>query len=270
MADIDTPPPARAGAASKAPRPVGARLMAAREAAGLSLADLSESTRIPTRMLMLIEAGDFAALPARIYATGFTRSYARALGLNETEYVAAVRAELGISGHSQDSSLDADFEPGDPARVPSAKLAWLAALAAVAVLVGVLVFWRTYYAPAVALPSILPDEQATAEVSPSIELETGPVPTDPASLAPAPAAGLVPAAAALPAVQGALQPVAQVGPAPAVQAAVQPVSQPVAHPAGRSQARHWPTGAHHHRQPRLGGILPPGIAPAPAPSTVAN
>lgn len=236
MADIDTSPPAKIGAASKAPKPVGARLAAAREAAGLSLTDLSESTRIPTRMLMLIEAGDFAALPARIYATGFTRSYARALGLNEAEYVSAVRAELGISGQSSDSGLDADFEPGDPARVPSARLAWLAALAALAVVIGGLMFLRTYYTPAVALPSILPDEQATAEVTPAIELETEPAPTDPASLA----------------------------------AVAEPIAQPAAAAPVQAPAPvHRGTGA-SHRVPRVGGILPPGLAPRPAASTVAN
>lgn len=236
MADIDTTPPAKSGGAAKAPKPVGARLMAAREAAGLSLADLSESTRIPTRMLMLIESGNFAALPARIYATGFTRSYARALGLNEAEYVSAVRAELGISGQSAESGLDTDFAPGDPARVPSARLAWLAALAALAVVIGGLLFWRTYYAPAVTLPSILPDEQATAEVSPSIEFETEPAPTDPASMAAEPVPTLQPAAIA-----------------PAAARA------PVHHGTGWQQRPH-----------RLGGVLPPGLTPQPAASTVVN
>ena len=241
MADIDTTPPARNGAASKAPKPVGARLMAAREAAGLSLSDLSETTRIPTRMLTLIEAGNFAALPARIYATGFTRSYARALGLNEAEYVSAVRAELGISGQSADSLLDRDFEPGDPARVPSARLAWLAALAAVAVVIGGLLFWRTYYAPAVALPSILPDEQASAEVSPSIEFETEPAPTDPASMAAVPVPSPSPAAV-----------------------------MPAAAPAPRAQAPVRRGTGSQHRAPRLGGILPPGLDGQPAASTAQN
>jgi len=140
---------------------VGPRLKATRESAGLSLAQMADQTKIPARMLTLIEAGDFAALPARTYATGFTRTYARVLGLDEKAMVAAVRAELGM--HEQVESRTAhDFEPGDPARVPSARFAWLAAVAALAVVAAGMVLWRTYYAPAVVLPSLLPDEAASA------------------------------------------------------------------------------------------------------------
>ena len=217
----------------------GARLKAAREAAGLSRSGIAEKTRISERMIILMEDGDFAGLPAKTYATGFTRSYARALGLDEEEYVAAVRSELGIAGQSADPSLAAEFEPGDPARVPSARLAWLAALAAAAALIAGLVFWRSYYAPAVSLPSILPDEHATAEVVPTIELETEPAPTDPASMAPLPEATAAPAVA--------------------------PVAAAVAAPA----VRHWAGTSHRwstHRG-QTGATAP--AAPTPA-STIAN
>ena len=75
---------------------VGSRLKAARESAGQSLPQMAAQTKIPVRMLELLEAGNFAALPARTYATGFTRTYARALGLDEQAMVASVRAELGM------------------------------------------------------------------------------------------------------------------------------------------------------------------------------
>lgn len=139
----------------------GPRLKVAREAAGLSVAQISAQTKIPGRMLALIEAGDFGALPGRTYATGFTRTYARMLGLDEAEYVAAVRNELGLSQPAEQRHVPA-FEPGDPARVPTAKFAWLAAVAALLVVAAGLFFWRTYYAPAVNLPSILPPEPATS------------------------------------------------------------------------------------------------------------
>jgi cytoskeletal protein RodZ len=155
----------------------GPRLKAARESAGISLAQLSEHTKIPVRMLVLMEAGDFAGLPARTYATGFTRTYAKALGLNDSEYVAAVRAELGVGDHAP-RAVPQTFEPGDPSRVPSARFAWLAALAALVVLAAGLFFWRSFYAPAATLPSILPEESATA----------GPLPTS----APLPAPVVLP------------------------------------------------------------------------------
>lgn len=148
---------------------VAARLKAARKAAGLSLGQMSEQTRIPARMLELIEAGDFDALPAHTYATGFTRSYARALGLDEQEAVAAVREELGLNQRVE-TRLAPTFEPGDPARVPTARFAWLAAVAALAFVAAGLFLWRNYYAPAVSLPSILPDDAAQAAPSANIPM----------------------------------------------------------------------------------------------------
>jgi len=148
---------------------VGRRLKAARESAGHTLVQMASVTKIPVRMLELLEAGNFAALPARTYATGFTRTYARALGLDEQAMVASVRSELGMQDHKE-TRVIAAFEPGDPARVPSARFAWLAALAALVVLAMGLFLWRTYYAPAVALPSLLPEDAATA--APSMAVPT--------------------------------------------------------------------------------------------------
>jgi len=140
---------------------VGRRLRAARESAGQSLPQMAAQTKIPVRMLELLEAGNFAALPARTYATGFTRTYARALGLDEQAMVASVRAELGMQ-ERKETRVNTAFEPGDPARVPSARLAWVAALAALVIVAAGLFLWRTYYSPAVALPSLVQDEAATA------------------------------------------------------------------------------------------------------------
>lgn len=171
---------------------IGARLLRAREASGMSRTQLAAMTKIPERHLAAIEASDFGALPARTYAVGFSRSYAKALGLNEAEVVDAVRTELA---HMQPSPLRAvpAFEPGDPARVPAARLAWLAALAAlVVVIAGIAFAWRSYYAPGGTLPSILPEE-AAAPAS-SVPAPAAPTPT------PAPVAGPVVFTAMAPAV----------------------------------------------------------------------
>jgi cytoskeletal protein RodZ len=139
----------------------GARLRAARERSGLSLEQVAGETRIPMRMLTLIEAGNFAALPAKAYAMGFTRTYARALGLDADELVGEVRRELGMVEQHDGHGAPA-FEPGDPARVPTARFAWLAAVAALVVLAAGLVMWRSYYAPSMTLPP-LPEATAPAE-----------------------------------------------------------------------------------------------------------
>lgn len=157
---------------------VGPRLKAAREAGGYSLEQMAGLTKIPSRMLVLIEAGDFAALPARTYATGFTRTYARVLGLNENEYVDAVRDELGMH-RNVEQRLAPAFEPGDPARVPTARFAWLAAVAALVVIAAGLFFWRTFYSPAVTLP---PLEEPTATAAPAVAPAPPPVAAVPTML----------------------------------------------------------------------------------------
>lgn len=148
---------------------VGARLARAREASGMSRAQLSNVTKIPERHLAAIEASDFSALPARTYAVGFSRSVAKALGLDDREVVDQVRVELANQEPPPLRGIPA-FEPGDPARVPGARFAWIAALAALVVIVaGVAFAWRSYYAPAGELPSILAEENAapgTAVVAP--------------------------------------------------------------------------------------------------------
>lgn len=157
---------------------VGARLRRAREASGMSRAQLSGVTKIPERHLAAIEASDFSALPARTYAVGFSRSYAKALGLDEREIVDAVRAELMHQEPAPLRGIPA-FEPGDPARVPGARFAWIAGLAALLVIVAGIAFaWRSYYAPAGELPSILTEESAApaiAAAAPATAPINGPV-----------------------------------------------------------------------------------------------
>lgn len=141
---------------------VGVRLRRAREIAGLSRADIAASTKIPERHLAAIEEGDFAALPASTYAVGFSRSYARAVGLDEAEIASTVRAELDGLTPEHDRRAAAPFEPGDPARVPSSKLAWIAGLAGLIVIALVTALWHSYYAPSVSLPSQVQESEAAA------------------------------------------------------------------------------------------------------------
>lgn len=145
---------------------VGARLRRAREAAGLTRAQIAATTKIPERHLEAIETGNFAALPARTYAVGFSRSYARAVGLDEAEVAAEVRADLAVAEPEVQRRTVPAFEPGDPARVPSARFAWLTALGVIGVLGALFVFWRGFLAPGGELPSILPEETPSASAAP--------------------------------------------------------------------------------------------------------
>src|SRR3546814_11562466 len=101
----------------------GDKLRLAREAAGLSLADVASRTRITQRHLEAIEKSDFSELPWRTYVTGFARAYARAIDLPEAEIGAAVRRELEEDAYAARPAYEA-YEPTDPTRLPTARLAW--------------------------------------------------------------------------------------------------------------------------------------------------
>jgi len=76
-------------------RTPGALLCAAREEAGLTLADVAARSRVPAASLAAIESDDYAALPAVTYARGFLRLYAREVGL-DPERIVALYGELQI------------------------------------------------------------------------------------------------------------------------------------------------------------------------------
>ena len=139
----------------------GDRLRHAREKSGKSVEQIAEETRIPQRHLESIEAGRFADLPSRTYAIGFSRTYARALGLDEHEILDMVRADLAEGG-GQEQRAVSTFEPGDPARIPGRGLAWFSAFAALLLVVGVLAFFGDRIFPGAGPGSILPDEEPAA------------------------------------------------------------------------------------------------------------
>ena len=159
---------------------VGSRLRRAREQAGMGVAALAAHTRISQRQIEAIEAGDYAALPGRTYAVGFSRALARAVGLDEAEIATSTRAELTQQQGEDPRRPVQTFEPGDPARVPSARLTWLAlAGVALAVVLGI-VFLPSLFSPAGSLPSILPEDQPStpaivAMPPPTVPNAAGPV-----------------------------------------------------------------------------------------------
>lgn len=142
-----------------APTSAGEKLRAAREARGLTLAQVAAETRIPQRHLQTIEAGDFTALPARTYAISFSKNYARMVGLDQEQIATEVRGELNALDPAP-RLRPAGFEPGDPARVPSRALGWVSVIAVILLLAGLFVFARTFFAPAVELPSLVDQEEA--------------------------------------------------------------------------------------------------------------
>jgi len=86
----DAPEQASDDADAPAPAPktsgedfTGARLKAAREKAGLTVAEISERTKISKAVLAALEDERYEDMPnARVYVRGFVRCVARELGLD--------------------------------------------------------------------------------------------------------------------------------------------------------------------------------------------
>jgi len=67
---------------------IGRYLKRERELRQISLEELAQTTRIPLKMLRHIELDRFERLPGEVFAKGFLRAYARALGMDSDEVLA--------------------------------------------------------------------------------------------------------------------------------------------------------------------------------------
>lgn len=140
---------------------VGQKLRRAREEKGLDLEQVAGETRISLRHLELIERGEFAELPARTYAIGFTRTYARVLGLDDEPLLDQLRAELS-DGTERRASYTPSFEPGDPAKSPPPGVIWASVLAAIVLAAGAYAFYASRFAPGADPALGLPDSAPAA------------------------------------------------------------------------------------------------------------
>ena len=107
----------------------GDKLRREREMRGISLEEISESTKIGTRSLRALEEDDFEKLPGGIFNKGFVRAYSRFLGLDEDQTVADFDAALKeynlARGQVDDVPVEQEPEP------VNTKAVWLIAAALV-------------------------------------------------------------------------------------------------------------------------------------------
>jgi cytoskeleton protein RodZ len=88
-------PPARAEAAARGEEgSFGRALAAAREARGLTQADVAAQLRLSTRQVRAIEAEDLAALPEGPFVRGYLRGFARLVDLPAEPLLALLNARL--------------------------------------------------------------------------------------------------------------------------------------------------------------------------------
>lgn len=107
---------------------LGRELRAQREARGLSLREVQAETKIRSRYLEAIEAGDYSAFPGEVYARGFLRSYALFLGFDGDAVIERYRQAVaaapqpaqprggGMLGHITLTQADEEVPPARAAR----------------------------------------------------------------------------------------------------------------------------------------------------------
>jgi transcriptional regulator with XRE-family HTH domain len=78
-------------------RGLGERLKRQRERSGVSLKQISQSSKVPASLFAGLEAGDCSRWPAGLYARAYVRTYAEAIGLNPEETVEEFAAAYGTA-----------------------------------------------------------------------------------------------------------------------------------------------------------------------------
>jgi cytoskeleton protein RodZ len=129
----------RSGLSSMGP---GAALRAAREQAGLGIAEVAHRTRLEPRIIEALETEDYQSLAASAFIKGYLRSAARALDIDPAPLIARyVQLE-----ETQDPKL-ADFATRSPAQITSSSLVIRTVTTVLALVFILLVaaWWRHNY-----------------------------------------------------------------------------------------------------------------------------
>lgn len=138
---------------------LGEELKQRREARGITLADISESTRIGTRFLKAIESDNYSVLPGGIFTRSFIRAYARQVGMDEDEALALYQKE--VTGQPEEP---VDQPPEQPTPIPdSVSRRWRTA----AIVLSILVVAGLIAVAIIRLTGTEPDGSADGSVRPS-------------------------------------------------------------------------------------------------------
>jgi len=104
----------------------GPRLKEQREKRGITLEQISKSTKIGVRFLEALEEDQFERLPGGIFNKGFVRAYARCVGLDEEQ---AIADYLAVTEANQPAAVSVEEAPvleppPQPKRERAASLPW--------------------------------------------------------------------------------------------------------------------------------------------------
>jgi cytoskeleton protein RodZ len=132
---------------------LGAHLRQCRKSRGLSLEDVSETTRIALRHLRALEEERLLSLPAPVFVRGYIRAYCSSVGEPATQALCLYER----------ARVAATPPPPPPAPAPEPVLARRSAWSALIVMVGLLVLGGALYL--IASPHGAGSEPAAPEAS---------------------------------------------------------------------------------------------------------
>jgi len=159
----------------------GDRLRREREMRGITLDEITESTKISRRHLEALEGEHFDQLPGGVFNKGFVRAYARFLGIDEDQAVADYSAASNEQPEPEDKfPLQIHEEPDRDLNPRRSNLPLVFAIAALA---GVLVgygFWiKSKPHNSDATESIRQSAPASSVTEPQTKTPTSPAPAAP-------------------------------------------------------------------------------------------
>jgi cytoskeletal protein RodZ len=236
---------------------VGAKLKKARERGGISLRQVSDSTKIAVFVLQALERDDISNLPGGVVGRGFVRSFAAAVNLDPEVIVAEFVAQFPLDSVNDGypaARVDGNELPDTPPSKPSFTIhRWetstLLRFAAVGVLAAMLV---AYFAFAKPWQADSPIQAAGAEESP-VQVQRS------AELPPQSAAPVLPVPVA---VDAAANSTAKAGADSSVPPAVPPARDPTPVASSSSGAASTSTSIPSTT------VAPALVAPAPSPVSV--
>ena len=128
---------------------IGEKLREAREAKGLSIADVEQATKIQSRYLIAIEHDEFDKLPGDFYVRAFIRQYAQIVGLDGKELLSDYHEDVPAPAPDEYVENDIDNKSEEVRQTTNNKRElWqqylprvVAGLAFIAVMLGVYVLY---------------------------------------------------------------------------------------------------------------------------------
>jgi cytoskeletal protein RodZ len=156
---------------------IGESLAEARRRAGLSVAQVSQETRVRESIIRDIEQDDFSACGGDFYARGHIRSIASVVGADPVPLIREYDAEHGPPGTIRAAEV---FEPSTPIKIRERRSPSLSMIVAV-VLLGIIGFGAyrlvSGHGHGHAKPAAAATHLATAAAKPSARPTPSPTPT---------------------------------------------------------------------------------------------